>query len=105
MKRRGRALEEKQHWMRERQSVPESIPVGSVHGSGLVLKEPPYGALVKPPEGRASHRDGKRDYVPIRILESVACSPVIRALVTEPGPGRQTLRLREHLRLMGRKHP
>lgn len=93
MARRGSSLEEKQHWMRERQSAAEPPPVDSASYGNVTAFEHHY----RPKDlaklwgitestvrrlfqgepgvlkfGRAGRRDGKRDYMSIRIPESVA---------------------------------
>ena len=93
MPRQGLSLEDKQHWMRERQSTAEPPPPDLAHSDTVIAFERHY----RPKDlavlwgldestvrrlfqdepgvlkiGRAGRRDGKRDYMSIRIPESVA---------------------------------
>jgi len=93
MPRLGSTLEEKQRWMREHRSTAEPPPPAVAHGSDATAFERHY----RPKDlaklwgldestvrrlfqdepgvfkiGHADRRDGKRDYMSIRIPESVA---------------------------------
>ena len=90
---RQASLDERQNWMRERQSSPAVALTGSTEDSKIIaferhfrpkdlaelwgLDESTVRRLFQDEPGvlkigRAGRRDGKRDYVSIRIPESVA---------------------------------